>query len=254
MTLETIAQQLDEAAATGQAIPQFSETQAMSVDEAYAVQSLSMALRRARGERPIGFKMGLTSKAKMKQVGVEEVIWGHLTDAMQVEDGGEFSISGGVHPRAEPEIAFVMGQTLSGDVSAAEAMAAVEYVSPAIEIIDSRYRDFKFALSDVVADNTSASKFVLGNRYSPDTDISNLGMIVEVNGATRAVGSSAAILGHPVRSLMAASKMLAKWGHSLQPGDILLAGAATEAIPLSADQSVRVVVQNLGHVSFHTKS
>lgn len=222
MTLEMIAQQLDEAARTGQAIPQFSIEQALSVDEAYAVQNMSMSLRRSRGERPIGFKMGLTSKAKMKQVGVDEVIWGHLTSSMQIADGGEFSIAGSVHPRAEPEIAVVMARPLAGNVSAAQALAAVEYICPAIEIIDSRYRDFKFSLSDVVADNTSASKFVLGNRISAGTDVSNLGMVVEVNGSTRAVGSSAAILGHPVRSLMAAASMVEKWGHSLQPGDILL--------------------------------
>ncbi|KPD11057.1 2-keto-4-pentenoate hydratase [Phaeobacter sp. 11ANDIMAR09] len=254
MSLEKIAQKLDQAATTGKAIPQFSNEQEMSVEEAYAVQSLSMALRRSRGEQPVGFKMGLTSKAKMKQVGVDEVIWGHLTDAMQISDGDELALAGNVHPRAEPEIAFIMGKTLSGDVSAAQAMAAVEYICPAIEIIDSRYANFKFSLSDVIADNTSASKFVLGNRYNPDTDISNLGMVVEVDGSTRAVGSSAAILGNPVRSLIAASRMLAKWGHSLKEGDILLAGAATEALPLSPGQSFRTMVQNLGHVSFQTTS
>lgn len=252
MTLDLMAEQLDEAVRTGQAIAQFSDTQDISVAEAYAVQSIAMARRRARGERPIGFKMGLTSKAKMKQVGVDEVIWGHLTDAMQIEDGSELSLTGMVHPRAEPEIAFVMGKTLSGKVSAAQAMDAVDYICPAIEIIDSRYRNFKFALTDVIADNTSASKFVLGNRYSRDTDIANLGMIVEVDGHTRAVGSSAAILGHPVRSLMAASAMLETWGLALRPGDILLAGAATEAMPLAPGQNIKLIVQNAGEVSFHT--
>ena len=95
--------------------------------------------------------MGLTSRAKMQQMGVSEVIWGRLTDAMRLEEGGEMSHARYTHPRVEPEIAYIMRKPLSGNVSLAEALDAVEAVAPAMEIIDSRYRNFKFALADVIA-------------------------------------------------------------------------------------------------------
>lgn len=248
--LHRIAATLDEAAQTATPVPQFSGADTLGVEAAYAVQALSIARRHARGEAHAGFKMGLTSKAKMAQVGVSEVIWGRLTDAMRVEEGGEVARARFIHPRAEPEVAFLMKRDLAGEVGPAEAMAAVEAVFPAIEIIDSRYRDFKFALGDVVADNTSASAFVLGPPSKPDVDVANLGMALEVDGLPAVLGSSAAILGHPVRALVAAARMIGAAGLSLRAGDILLAGAATEAVPLVAGARVRVVAQNLGSVAF----
>ena len=201
-------------------------------------------------ERRVGVKMGLTSRAKMVQVGVDEVIWGRLTDAMRVEEGGEASFARYVHPRVEPEIAFLMADDLSGNVSPAEAMSAVEAVAPALEIIDSRYRDFKFSLPDVVADHSSSSGFVVGNWRDPETDLSNLGMILEANGRPVQMGSSAAILGDPVRALVAAARMVARWGEKLEAGMIVLAGAATAAHPTPAGTHMRVTVQDLGAVSF----
>ncbi|PPQ33757.1 2-keto-4-pentenoate hydratase [Rhodopila globiformis] len=250
-TLVEFARIVDEAARTASAIPQLTETHpALSAEEAYAVQALSVARRRTRGEKRAGYKMGLTSRAKMQQVGVSEVIWGRLTDAMRVEEGGELSRARFVHPRAEPEIAFIMRRPLEGRVTAAEALAAVEAVSPAIEIIDSRYKDFRFALPDVIADNSSSSGFLLGAWYRPETDVANLGLLVEVDGQVVQVGSSAAILGHPLRSLVAAARLIAAAGERLEPGDIVLAGGATAAHALSPGQFVRAEFEGLGSVSF----
>ncbi|MCB2101931.1 MAG: fumarylacetoacetate hydrolase family protein [Rhodobacterales bacterium] len=249
--LATLAETVDEAARTATAIPQLSiDHPYLGVDDGYAIQALSVARRLARGERRVGVKMGLTSRAKMVQVGVDEVIWGRLTDAMRVEEGGEASFARYVHPRVEPEIAFLMADDLSGNVSPAEAMSAVEAVAPALEIIDSRYRDFKFSLPDVVADNSSSSGFVVGNWRDPETDLSNLGMILEANGRPVQMGSSAAILGDPVRALVAAARMVARWGEKLEAGMIVLAGAATAAHPTPAGTHMRVTVQDLGAVSF----
>jgi len=242
------AEIVDEAARTAQAIPQFTESAALSVEEAYAIQALSMERRFARGERLAGVKMGLTSRAKMAQVGVSEVIWGRLTDAMRLEEGGALSKKRYVHPRIEPELAFIMKRDLCGEVSPAEALDAVEAIAPAMEIIDSRYRDFKFALPDVIADNSSSSGFVVGNWARPDSDFSNLGIVVEVDGRAVQIGSTAAILGHPIRSLVAAARMTASIG-GLKAGWIVLAGGATAAHPLSVGQHVRTVMQNLGSVS-----
>ncbi|WP_454916568.1 2-keto-4-pentenoate hydratase [Xanthobacter sediminis] len=247
-TLAQFAGVVDEAARTATAIPQFTESSPLGVEEAYAIQALSVERRLARGETLAGIKMGLTSRAKMVQVGVDEVIWGRLTDAMRLEEGGALSRKRYVHPRIEPELAFIMKRELSGAVSPAEALGAVEAIAPAMEIIDSRYRDFKFALPDVIADNSSSSGFVVGPWGRPDQDFSNLGIVMEVDGRVVQMGSTAAILGHPLRSLVAAARAAGAIG-GLKPGWIVLAGGATAAHPLSVGQCVRTSVQKLGSVS-----
>jgi 2-oxo-3-hexenedioate decarboxylase len=251
INISQAAEIVDEAARTATEIPQFSDENALTTDEAYAIQALSMQRRYARGERRIGMKMGLTSRAKMVQVGVEDMIWGRLTDGMREEEGGVVSMADYVHPRAEPEIAFLMKTPLSGKVSPAEAMAAVEAIAPAIEIIDSRYKAFKFDVGDVIADNSSSSGFVLGQWADPSVDIANLGMVLSVNGQPAEVGSSAAILGHPVRSLVAAARMVAEQGERLEAGDIVLAGGATAAVHMEDGQAITLEVQNLGQVAFN---
>lgn len=247
-SLVQFAEIVDEAARTAQAIPQFTESAPLGVEEAYAIQALSIERRFARGERLAGVKMGLTSRAKMAQVGVSEVIWGRLTDAMRLEEGGSLSKKRYVHPRIEPELAFLMKRDLSGEVSPAEALSAVEAIAPAMEIIDSRYRDFKFALPDVIADNSSSSGFVVGNWNKPDQDFSNLGIALEVDGRAVQIGSTAAILGHPIRSLVAAARAAAPIG-GLKAGWIVLAGGATAAHSLSVGQHIRTTIQKLGSVS-----
>ena len=151
--------------------------------------------------------MGLTSRAKMKQVSVDEVVWGRLTDAMRLEEGASLSRRRFVHPRIEPELAFLLKAPLTGEVTAAEAMEAVAAIAPAMEIIDSRYQNFKFALPDVIADNSSSSGFVVGDWSRPDQDFSNLGLVMEVDGRPVEIGSTAAILGDPIRSLVAAARL-----------------------------------------------
>ena len=247
-SLAKYAEIVDEAARTAKAIPQFTTAAPLGLEEAYAVQALSLERRFARGEKLVGVKMGLTSRAKMIQVGVDQAIWGRLTDAMRLEEGGALSKKRYVHPRIEPELAFLMKRELSGEVSAAEALSAVEAIAPAMEVIDSRYENFKFALPDVVADNSSSSGFVIGNWGRPDQNFSNLGIVVEVDGRAVQVGSTAAILGHPIRSLVAAARAASSIG-GLKPGWIVLAGGATAAHPLSVGQHVRHVMQNLGSVS-----
>lgn len=250
--LSALAAIVDEAARTASAIPQLTESvPGLSVEDAYAVQALSIQRRLARGEKRAGFKMGLTSRAKMQQVGVNEVIWGRLTNAMRLAEGGEMSRRAYVHPRIEPEIAYLIGKPLAGDVTPAEALMAVEAVAGAVEIIDSRYKDFKFTLADVVADNSSSTGFVLGGWHSPATDVRNLGILLEADGRPVQVGSSAAILGDPIRSLVAAARAVAREGLKLEPGDIVLAGGATAAHPLAPGMYVRANFQSLGAVTLN---
>ncbi len=245
-----LAQVVDDAAKNARAIKQFSEKQVLSADEGYAVQSASIKRRLARGEKRVGIKMGFTSRAKMIQMGIDDMIWGRLTDAMVIEDGDTISLASYVHPRVEPELAFLLKKDLGWPVTGAEALAAIEAVAPAMEIIDSRYRAFKFDLGDVVADNASSTGFVVGPWQGSNVDITNLGMVLEFNGRPRQIGSSAAILGHPIRALVAGARLSAEAGEPLQAGWIVMAGGATAAEALSLGDYVRNSVQNLGSVAF----
>ncbi|MDB5751432.1 MAG: 4-oxalocrotonate decarboxylase 4, partial [Ramlibacter sp.] len=191
-TIEKYATLLDEAARNAQEVAQFDTGNQLTLQQAYAIQAASIARRLARGERRVGVKMGFTSRAKMVQMGLSDVIWGRLTDAMQEEEGGSVAFGRFVHPRVEPEIAFILKHPLAGNVTPAQAMAAVEAIAPALEIIDSRYQDFKFTLPEVIADNASSSGFVVGAWCDPHTDIANLGMVLALDGRPLQVGSSAA--------------------------------------------------------------
>lgn len=244
-----LAALVDDAAREAREIDQLSLTHPLTVEQAYAIQQAAIERRLRRGEVRVGLKMGLTSRAKMIQVGVDEVIWGRLTDAMRLEDNGVLAMERYVHPRIEPEIAFLLKAPLSGDISPAEAMVAVAAVAPAMEVIDSRYRNFKFSLTDVIADNASSSSFVIGAWNDPGIDLANLGMVLEIDGRPRQIGSSAAILGHPARALAAASRLAARAGETLQAGWIVMAGAATEAVALQPGMHIRNVVEHLGAVS-----
>ena len=241
---------VDDAARQARAIAQLTASNRLTLDDAYEIQRASIGLRVDRGEKRVGIKMGFTSRAKMVQMGVHDMIWGRLTDAMIVEDGGPISMRSYVHPRVEPEIAFVVKAPLSGAVTPLQALSAVEAVAAAMEIIDSRYENFKFSHIDVVADNSSSSGFVTGPWHKPELDFSNLGMVMSANGKPTQVGTSAAILGHPLRSLVAAARFAAQAGEPLQPGWIVMAGGATAAEPLSAGSWVETELQSLGRVAF----
>ncbi|MBN3727441.1 2-keto-4-pentenoate hydratase [Burkholderia sp. Ac-20379] len=248
-----IASLLDDAAREAREIAQFDTDNRLSLDDAYRIQAASIERRLARGERRVGVKMGFTSRAKMVQMGLSDVIWGRLTSAMQIEEGTAIDFSRFVHPRVEPEIAFVLKHALDGDVTGPQALAAVEAVAPALEIIDSRYRDFKFTLPEVIADNASSSGFVIGAWRDPKADFGNLGLTLNIDGRVAQVGSTAALLGHPLRSLVAAARLSAQAGEPLQAGWIVMAGGATPAEWIAPGQYVLVEMEQLGSAGFHVK-
>lgn len=252
--IEHWAERVDEAARTAQAIAQFDDGELASVEQAYAVQAASICRRVQRGEQRTGMKMGFTSRAKMVQMGVHDMIWGRLTDMMAVEEGSAISLARYVHPRVEPELAFLLGKPLAANVSLVEALDAVAGIAPAMEIIDSRYEAFKFNLTDVVADNASSSGYVLGHWHDPRIVFGNLGLVMTFDGAPRQIGSTAGILGHPLRSLVAAARLSAAAGEPLQAGWVVMAGGATAAEPLVPNLHVRLEMQRLGSVEFTTKA
>ena len=252
--LDLIATQADDAARNCKPMPQFSAGAAsLSLDDAYRVQNLVIQRRLARGETLVGLKMGFTSRAKMVQMGVHDLIWGQLTDAMIMEEGGDVPMSRFIHPRVEPELAFILKRPLEGRVTLLEAQAAVEAVAPALEIIDSRYDNFKFSLEDVVADNCSSSAVVVGAWRRPVEDISNLGMVLSFDGSPVQIGSSAGLLGNPYRSLVSAARLAAQSGIALQAGWIVMAGAATAAEALKSGVYVTLDVEGLGRAEFTTR-
>jgi 2-oxo-3-hexenedioate decarboxylase len=194
--------------------------------------------------------MGFTSLAKQAQMGIGDMIWGRLTEGMVVEDGGRISLASYVHPRVEPEIAFLLKHELSGRVTPLQALAAVEAIAPALEIVDSRFEDSRFSLEDVVADNASSAGIVTGPWHRADIDFTNLGLVLSVNGNPVQVGSSAAILGDPLRSLVAAARFAAEAGEPLKAGWIVMAGGATPAEALAPDTWVELEMQHLGRAAF----
>lgn len=246
--LDGLAASLDAAARNAVAVPQLAAT--LTLDDAYEIQSRSVARRLARGERRIGMKMGFTSRAKMLQMGVSDLIWGRLTDAMIAEDGGQIRLARFVHPRVEPEVAFLLRKPLAGIVTPLQALDAVEAVAPALEIIDSRYENFRFSLTDVVADNSSSSALTIGPWNAPGAALDNLGLMLSIDGRAQTFGSTAAILGDPLRSLVAAARLVAERGEVLEAGHIVMAGGATAALELRAGMFVQLEMERLGRTSF----
>lgn len=250
--INTLARQLDSVRLEKRSVERLTlEHPALSLEQAYAIQEAGIALRHARGERTVGLKMGLTSEAKRQQMGLDSPVFGELTDAMQVKDRGVFRLGGSIHPKIEPEIAFEIGRPLSGKVSLEEAAAACTRAFAAMEILDSRYRDFKyFSLPDVVADNSSSSHFVVAAEGRPLQGLSleSLPIVMEVNGETKQTAVGSAISGHPLRSVVQLCELLAQRGRSLPAGSIVLAGAATVAEVLKPGDRVRTTIGGLGSV------
>lgn len=224
----------------------------MDWDDAYAIQDAILARKLARGARIVGYKAGLTSHAKMKQMNVESPVFGFLVDYFSVPEGAAIKVSDLIHPKVEPEIAFVLKHALKGPgCHIGDVLAATDFVMPGIEVIDSRYRDFKFDLKSVVADNTSAARFTIGGRaVRPESvDLRTVGIVLEKNGQPVALGAGAAVLGHPAAAIAMLANHLGQRGQELPAGTMILSGGVTEAIAVAPGDNVTLRVQDMGSVS-----
>lgn len=253
MNKKETAQLLDTAAKNARAIEQISTTQTFSEEDAYEIQRLSIAERYKRGEQPVGLKLGFTSFAKMKQMGVHDMIWGRLTGAMWYKKDDELDLANFVHPRAEPEIAFLLKEDINREISLEEIPEYILACAPAIEIIDSRYRDFKFSLEDVIADNCSSSAFVIGTWQPLPETLNNLHMELKFDREVIHEGNSNAILDNPYLSICNASRLAAKYNEAFKKGNVLLAGAATPAAFIKPNSKIMVRVEKLGSCSIPVK-
>ncbi len=221
-------------------------------DDAYAIQDGIRRLRLARGQRLAGLKAGLTSFAKMKQMGVDVPVFGFVTDDMARPDGGEITTADLIHPKVEAEICVVTKAPLRGPgCHVGAVMAAIDFVLPAVEVIDSRYRDFKFDLKSVIADNTSAARFVVGGQARPvdALDLRTLGVVLEKNGRIVAMAAGAAVLGHPAAAVAMLANHLGARGQEIPAGTSIMTGGVTEAIAVEAGDHVCARFQDLGSVS-----
>jgi 2-oxo-3-hexenedioate decarboxylase len=224
----------------------------MSIEDAYAVQDVLRARRIAQGDRPVGMKAGLTSKAKMQQMGVHVPSFGMLMASTARPESGVIEMHELIHPRVEAEIGFVLKEDLVGpECSIAAAIAATDYVIPAVEVIDSRYERFKLDLISAIADNGSACRYATGGRARAplDIDLRTIGVVIEKNGEIMALGASAAVLNHPASAIVMLVQHLAARGEILRAGSFVMTGGITEAIPVVKGDSIVARFQDMGSVS-----
>jgi 2-oxo-3-hexenedioate decarboxylase len=223
----------------------------LDLETAYAVQDETLRRRLDRGERLIGVKLGLTSRAKQRRMNIASPLTAWLTDAMVLPAGDPVPQDRLIHPRAEPEIVFVMRDRLAGPgVTAATALAAVAAVCAGIEIIDSRYRDFTFTLPDVVADNASSGFFVTGPvaRSPAELDLTLEACLVEADGQIVDSATGAAVQGHPAEALALAANDLGRRGLAIEPGWIVLTGGMTDAVFVTPGSALAAHFTHLGSI------
>jgi 2-oxo-3-hexenedioate decarboxylase len=259
--LVEIAKELRQARETGSPVaPLAGRWGELSLRDAYRVQRVVAAPTADEAWAHIdrlpvlGFKLGMTSRAKMQQMGVHRPIYGLLPHGLSIDDRGEVSRSSRIHPRVEPELALVLDGPVFTSMSLHDAWRNVGYACAAIELLDSRFADFKFGLTDVVADNTSASGYVLGNRRMSlqKLDVGNLGVVFERNGRVIETASTAATLDHPANAFAALLSMLAEHGVGCIPeGSVILTGGLTNAHPVFAGDHIRMSLEQLGPVELH---
>ncbi|MGI9862766.1 fumarylacetoacetate hydrolase family protein [Moorella naiadis] len=224
----------------------------LTVEDAYRIQLAGIELKKARGSKVIGKKIGLTSKAMQQLLGVNEPDYGHLLDNMLLLEGEPCRREELLLPRVEGELAFILKDTLKGPgVTIADVFRATEGIMQAFEIVDSRIRDWKIKLPDTIADNASSARLVLGSRMVPikDLDLRLIGMVLEKNGEVASTGAGAAVWGHPAAAVAWLANKLATFDIALEAGEIILSGAVTAAENAGAGDVFTVSFYGLGSLN-----
>jgi 2-oxo-3-hexenedioate decarboxylase len=221
----------------------------MDVETAYKAQALIVEHRLRSGEQMIGTKLGMTSAVKRHALGIHEPVYGRLTSAMVVPFGEPVSLAELIHPRAEPEIAFVLGRRIEGPTTVDAVLRATEAVLPAVEIVDSRYSS-AFRTPDSVADNAGAARVAFGARARRPgelEDLSVLGCVFRSRGGiTTAAGGAA--MGHPAAAVAWLAAALAGRGEALEEGTIVLTGGLTASTALRTHKLVMAEFDGLGSI------
>lgn len=224
----------------------------LDVSDAYAIQTYNTDRHVAAGASIRGRKIGLTARPMQELLGVNEPDFGVLLDTMFVEDGDEIDITSLVQPRVEAEMAFVLERDLAGPgVTTANALAAIAGVLPAIEIVDSRVKDWRIKLVDTVSDNASSGLLVMGGnmRKVTDIDLRLVGMALSRNGSVVDTGAGAAALGNPVRCVAWLANKLGQFDITLRAGDVVLPGAVHRMVAVDPGDVFRAEYAHLGAVT-----
>lgn len=252
-SLAAAARLLLDAYATGKPVPPLTGTYPeLTLDDAYAIQLLQIAELTGAGRTVKGHKVGLTSAAMQRLLGVSEPDFGHLLDDFFYLEHAPIPVDRFVQPRIEPEVAFVLRGPLRGPgVTAHEAIAAVDFVLPALEIVDSRIEDWKIALPDTIADNASSGALVLGSTPTrlADVDLRLCGAVLTRNGTVVGTGAGGAVLGSPLTSLVWLANTLGARGVGLDAGHVILPGAVCAMVPVAAGDSFTATFAGLGSVT-----
>ncbi|MBF6473381.1 2-keto-4-pentenoate hydratase [Nocardia abscessus] len=223
----------------------------IDVVDAYEIQLINIRRRLADGARVVGHKVGLSSKAMQQMMGVDEPDYGHLLAEMEVYEDVPVEAGRYLFPRVEVEVGFVLGADLPGaECTEADVLDATVAFAPAIELIDSRIKDWHIGLADTISDNASSAGFVLGaQRVAPkDIDVKAIDAVLTRNGEVVAEGRSDAVLGDPVIAVAWLARKVASFGVRLKAGDIVLPGSCTRAIDARPGDAFHAEFAGLGSV------
>jgi 2-oxopent-4-enoate/cis-2-oxohex-4-enoate hydratase len=253
--IQSLGQELFSALSEGKTLPPLTERYPqLSIDDAYHISLASLKLREQAGEKLIGKKIGVTSKAVQEMLNVHQPDFGFLTDRMLYPEGSAISLAaaGLIQPRAEGEIAFCLKQDLKGPgVTAADVLAATDWVAPCFEIVDSRIDDWRIKIIDTVADNASCGVFVIGNaRVDPNSlDLAAVFMQIQKNAEPAGSGMGSAVQGHPAEAVAWLANTLGEYDIPFRRGEIILSGALAPLIPVQAGDNFSLTAEGLGSCS-----
>ena len=253
-TLDRLADELYTALRERTTVSPLSEREPdITLHDAYGISERLLARRVQDGEKLVGKKIGVTSKAVQRMLNVHQPDFGYLTDAMVYTNEDAVPISTTmIQPRAEGEIAFVLKHDLSGPgVTIAQVLQATECVMPCFEVVDSRVEDWKIKIEDTVADNASCGLLVLGDQaVSPRAvDLTTCGMVVHKNGQLLSTGAGAAALGSPLNCVAWLANTLGRFGVSLKAGEIILSGSLVPLEPVIAGDHMTLAIGGIGTAS-----
>jgi len=247
-----VAKKLIEAERERTEIASFStEHPDFTLSEAYDAQASFVQAKLDAGETVVGYKVGLTSRAKQREMGVDQPVYGTVTSGMLATYGERVDLGRFIHPRVEPEVAFLLSRDVPAPATVTSVLAATDTVFAAIDVIDSRYTDFRFTLPDVVADNASSALVLLGPlAHRPDEvgDLRLLGCVLRADGRVVQTAAGAAVLGHPAASVAWLANQLATRQQTLPADSLIFSGGLTDSIPLRAGHSVTAEFDRLGTV------
>ncbi|PHI21419.1 2-keto-4-pentenoate hydratase [Lewinellaceae bacterium SD302] len=247
------AKRLREASISGQVCAPIRELiGSADLGKAYAVQEINSRLRVEEGARPVGSKIGLTSPAVQHQLGVNQPDFGLLWNDTEVVNGGEISVRKILQPRAEAEVAFVLAKDLTAKrLTSVDIISAIDYALASIEIVGSRIKDWDIQITDTIADNASASHWVVGHRPAKLSalDLINCKMRMTKNDEVVSQGYGKNCLGSPINATLWLARQMVSIGKPLRAGDLILSGALGPMVSVKAGDRFSATIEGLGEVS-----